>query len=223
MVGRIYLLIASRVYYWLNHLKAKFLIFFKFPFRGFGQVKMIGARAIDIGENTVIGDGSWINVNEPRLSSIRIGSNCLVGMNNFFSVGSKITIEDYFLSGARCSFICSSHKIQDVSRPYLKTGTTREDEIHIGKNVFFGYNVSVLGNVSIGACSIVGANSVVRTDLPNYSVAVGNPARVIKRYDFEKKCWIRSNDMGNICEREVSFHGNFYMPVAAVKKQWNLW
>jgi len=48
-----------------------------------------------------------------------------------------------------------------------------------------------LSNVTIGRHAIIGANSVVNGDIPPYSVAVGAPARVIKRYDFDLKQWVR--------------------------------
>jgi len=53
--------------------------------------------------------------------------------------------------------------------------------------------VFVLPGVTIGRHSVVGANSVVNRDIPSYSVAVGAPARVMKRYDFDLKKWVRVN------------------------------
>jgi acetyltransferase-like isoleucine patch superfamily enzyme len=44
---------------------------------------------------------------------------------------------------------------------------------------------------SVGKHSVVGANSVVTSDIPDYSIAVGSPARVIKKYNFEKKEWLK--------------------------------
>ncbi len=46
-------------------------------------------------------------------------------------------------------------------------------------------------NVTIGKHCIIGALSVVNKDIPPYSVAVGSPARVVKRFDFEKKEWVK--------------------------------
>jgi acetyltransferase-like isoleucine patch superfamily enzyme len=56
-----------------------------------------------------------------------------------------------------------------------------------------GQNVCVLPGVQIGRHSIIGSNSTVTRDVPDYSVAVGSPARVVKRYDLVKQRWIASD------------------------------
>ena len=67
--------------------------------------------------------------------------------------------------------------------------------VDIGRHVFLGQHVSVQGlihgYVTIGQRCQIGAGSVVTKDIPPYSVAVGNPARVVKRYDSDKKEWVR--------------------------------
>jgi lipopolysaccharide O-acetyltransferase len=61
----------------------------------------------------------------------------------------------------------------------------------ISKNVWIGESVSILPGVRIGKASIIGANSVVTKDIPDYSIAAGNPAKVIKKYNFATRCWER--------------------------------
>ena len=65
-------------------------------------------------------------------------------------------------------------------------------EIVIGQESHIGANSVVVAGVHIGERVQVGAGSVVTKDIPSYCVAVGNPARVIKRYDHEQKKWIRT-------------------------------
>ena len=62
--------------------------------------------------------------------------------------------------------------------------------VTIENGVWIGNNVIILPNVTIGEKSIVGAGSVVTKSIPAYSVAVGNPAHVIKHFDFETNIWI---------------------------------
>ena len=61
--------------------------------------------------------------------------------------------------------------------------------VTIENGVWIGNNVIILPNVTIGEKSIVGAGSVVTKSIPAYSVAVGNPAHVIKHFDFEANIW----------------------------------
>lgn len=61
--------------------------------------------------------------------------------------------------------------------------------LSIGDGTWIGTNVVIVGNVHIGKNCVIGANSVVSTNIPDYSVAVGSPAKVVKRYNFENKQW----------------------------------
>ncbi|MCR5188785.1 MAG: hypothetical protein K6C97_07595 [Treponema sp.] len=56
-------------------------------------------------------------------------------------------------------------------------------------DVWIGEMVSILPGVEIGKGAIIGANAVVTKSIPKYSIAVGNPAKVIKKYNFETKLW----------------------------------
>lgn len=158
------------------------------------SVKLIGIKNIYIGKNSAIGANTWLNVNErsnPKLSSIVIGENSFIGQSNFFTTGSKIILGPYCLTAKNCSFIGSSHIYENPLAPYATTGTSNKDTIIIGTNCFFGYGAQVIGNVTIGHGSVIGAGAVVKSDVPPFSIVVGNPARVIKRYDFKSKTWVR--------------------------------
>ena len=62
-------------------------------------------------------------------------------------------------------------------------------EVIIEDNVWLGEFVSVLPGVKIGKGAIIGSNSVVTKDIPANTIAVGSPAKVIKKYNFETKKW----------------------------------
>jgi acetyltransferase-like isoleucine patch superfamily enzyme len=64
--------------------------------------------------------------------------------------------------------------------------------VSIGRNAWLGQNVVVLPGVTIGEHCVIGANSVVNSSIPDFSVAVGAPARVIKRYNKETARWERT-------------------------------
>lgn len=64
------------------------------------------------------------------------------------------------------------------------------NEIIIGDGSWIGTNSVISGDVHIGKHCVIGANSVVIKDIPDYCVAVGTPAKVVKKYDFNEKKWI---------------------------------
>jgi acetyltransferase-like isoleucine patch superfamily enzyme len=83
-----------------------------------------------------------------------------------------------------------NHAYEDITLPISKQKETTalitvEDECWIGANAV------ITAGVTLGKHSVIAAGAVVTKSIPPYSVAVGNPARVIKQYDFEKKQWIR--------------------------------
>lgn len=161
------------------------------------SVHLFGKKNIRVGENCCVSEGCWLNVNHRQEDkiSIEIGNHCFVGKQNFFTSGSLISIGDYTLTTIDCKFIGSTHKIGDPDVPYLLTGTTSDDQINIGVNCFLGAGVTVLGNVKIGHGSVIGAGSLVLRDVLPFSIAVGNPAKVIKRYSFAQKAWLPVAEM----------------------------
>lgn len=166
-------------------------------FLGYG-VQFIGVKNIKLGKNVTLSDNLWINANlrDEKLRVI-IGSNSHIGRDNFFTVGARLEIGDYFMSSIGCSLISAGHNFEDPLTPYLVSGETVNNSIIIGSNVFIGAYSKVLGNITIGHGVIIGANSFVLDDIPSFSMAVGNPAKVIKRYSFKQKKWVVPEDYNN--------------------------
>jgi acetyltransferase-like isoleucine patch superfamily enzyme len=156
------------------------------------SVQLIGTSNISIGNNSFVSERTLINVNQRQSGQFEvvIGDNCFIGRENFFSSGKAIHIGHYTLTTTGCKFICSSHVIDNPMVPYMSSGTTSSDTIRVGVNCFFGACSVVIGNVSIGWGSVIGASALITADVPPFSVVVGSPARVIKRYSFFRKQWI---------------------------------
>ncbi|WP_110791784.1 MULTISPECIES: DapH/DapD/GlmU-related protein [Enterobacteriaceae] len=126
---------------------------------------------ISIGKNCQINDSVHIAAAE----SIRLGDNVLIA--------SRVFITDL----NHGSYSGSHHSSPDelsVSRPIVT------NPVMIGNNVWLGEGVVVLPGVTIGDCAIIGANSVVTRDIPAKTIAVGNPAKVIKIYDDAERKWV---------------------------------
>ena len=158
-------------------------------------VHLIGARAVRVGAGTVISEACWLNVNHvvEGAYAIDIARNCFIGKRNFFSSGANIEFCPYVLTTVDCKFIGSSHRIEDPSIPYLASGTTHDATIRIGVNCFVGAGAVVMGNVSIGHGSVIGALAFVTTDVPPFSVVIGNPARIVKRYSYLTRRWLAAD------------------------------
>lgn len=193
------------------------------------SVHVIGARAVRVGRNSVVSEGTWLNVNAVREGefSIDIHENCFVGKRNFFSSGSKIELMPYTLTAIDCKFLGSSHVVDNPYVPVLTSGTTSDWKIRIGVNCFIGAGVAVVGDVSVGHGCVIGAESVVTSDIPPFSMVVGNPARIIKRFSHSASVWVACDSLsatdldGMPDERDylkqlTENHGDPRMPLPAM-------
>jgi len=154
-------------------------------------VHFTGKKYIKIGKNTLISQNTWLNVNKRcREKHIIIGDYCFIGRNNFFTSGDLLVLEDYVITSVNCCFIGADHDIQNPCIPYYFAETRCDKNISIGCNVFLGANVTIIGNVCIGYGSLVGANSLIKDkECPPFSMIVGNPSKIIKRFSFVENIW----------------------------------
>ena len=148
-----------------------------------------GQKNISIGNNTAIQGssilGCWTKYGPQEFpnASITIGNNCNIGEYNHITACNKITIGDGLLTGRYVLISDNSHgglsKEESMIEP-VKRDLKSKGEVVIGNNVWLGDKVSVLSGVHIGNNVIVAANAVVTKDLPDWCVAAGVPARVVK-------------------------------------------
>lgn len=96
----------------------------------------------------------------------------------------RVYIKKYSVLAANCTISTNSH-VPTVTVPQFIIGAShvndKSADTIIGEDVWFGANVTLLCGVNIGRGCIVGANSVVTKSLPPYSVAIGSPARIVKK------------------------------------------
>lgn len=118
---------------------------------------------------------------------VAISQGCIISAFNRIVIGDDVGIAPYVC------IIDNTRKPVDVNRP-LQEQDVSVGPVHIGAGSWLAYNVCVLPNVKIGEHCLIGALSVVNRDIPSYSIAVGSPAKVVKRYDFEKKEWVKVNE-----------------------------
>jgi acetyltransferase-like isoleucine patch superfamily enzyme len=161
--------------------------------RIYSPLKIDGLENISIGDNVIIEYKTWLAAvpytgsNECCLE-ICEGSN--IGHFNHIYCTKSIKIGKNVLTADKVYISDNLHGYTDITIPILKQSIIQKRGVEIGDGSWLGENVCVLG-AKIGKNCVIGANSVVTHDIPDYCVAVGSPARVIKQYDQERKVWAK--------------------------------
>lgn len=125
-----------------------------------------------------------------------IGKGTDIGTRN--RIAGNIEIGEYVLFGPD-NYICSQdHNYADINKPIISQGASDiknngHSTLKIGDGSWIGTHVAIIGDVHIGKNCVIGANSVVTKDIPDYSVAVGIPAKIIKQYNFTTNSWEKIN------------------------------
>jgi acetyltransferase-like isoleucine patch superfamily enzyme len=142
---------------------------------------------IHVGSGTMVGPHCTLSagmmpgqicITDPVVS---IGDRCLIGKGSAVVGHFSITIGNDVWTGHNVYITDQNHGYEDVTRP-IGTQSMPEKPVTIGDGSWIGYGSVVLPGASIGDHVVIGANSVVTGDIPSYSVAVGSPAKVIRRY-----------------------------------------
>lgn len=147
---------------------------------------ILGGHHIAIGDHSMILHSAWLSVETPAQDKpapvLSIGAR--VGIRPFctISASESIVIEDDVVIASYTSVIDSDHTFAQ-GRPNVMHNGVLSSPIHIGRGTWIAERVAVLRGARIGRCCIIGANSVVRGDVPDFSIAVGSPARVVGKVE----------------------------------------
>lgn len=168
------------------------------------NVRLYAPQRVHLGHRAFIGKGSFIDAASPG-SEIQIKDDVHISQGVVLrAVGGKIVIREMANVGTRAiiygaddveigryallsncvELMTGNHVFKDPSIPIRFQGR-ETGKIVISEDVWLGAYVIVLPGVTVGKGSVVGAGAVVTKDIPGYSVAVGNPARVIKKREVE--------------------------------------
>lgn len=157
-----------------------------------------GRRKIDLGTNLTTGVGVRIDAfNGDPKQVIHIGNG--VQLNDYVHIAAieNVTIGNDVLIASRVFISDHNHgDFNSASDPSVMIPPAQRPlssrPVIIDESVWIGENASILPGVTIGRNAIVGAGAVVTKDVPAWSLAVGNPAVVIKKYDLAAAKWIRT-------------------------------
>lgn len=103
---------------------------------------------------------------------------------------SNITVESHVMFATNINITDGLHGFEHTHEPYKYQSMFRIAPVTIKHGCWIGQNTVIMPGVTIGEMSIIGANSVVSRNIPPYSIAVGSPARVIKKWDEAAEKWL---------------------------------
>lgn len=115
-----------------------------------------------------------------RRERIILGENVTFNEGVIIDPGDGLVIGDNVVVSSNAMLLGSDLNVKNIERPSRERNHI-SGTIVVGDNVWLGAGCIILKNCSIGSGSIVGAGAVVTKDIPDYSVAVGNPAKIIKK------------------------------------------
>jgi len=162
-------------------------------FRGFGAgsavcfpvAALYGERYIDIGAGTVVGPYATLSAGVSPAHDlgddavVRIGDRCLIGKGSGSGGHERIEIGDDVFTGHHVYITDANHGYEDVDLP-IGQQFAPPRAVSIGAGSWLGHGAIVLPGARVGRHVVVGAGSVVTGTLPDFCVAVGNPARVVR-------------------------------------------
>ncbi len=159
---------------------------------------LTGAKRIFIGSKVYINDKGWLAC-EPLTgdadAKLIIGDGTYIGRFSHIYATSKIEIGKKVLMADKVYISDNLHSYENIEMPVIDQPIKQTNQVIIGDGAWLGENVCVIG-ARVGRNSVIGANSIVNKDIPDYCVAIGSPAIIIRRYNFETKQWQKTDKEG---------------------------
>lgn len=173
-------------------------IFYKPIFGSFGflsymgkPLNILGAKRIFIGNRVRIQPGFRAETHNDGIITIK--DNVSIGQNFHCTSGggNLVIMENTTISGN--IFVTNiDHDYTTIDVHILKQPQIIKETL-IGPNCFIGFGAAIQAGTKLGKQCVVGTNSVVRGEFPDYCVIVGAPARIVKKYNPETKTWEKIN------------------------------
>ena len=182
-------------------------VFLWFLFGTFGRgtriiwpLRIVGSRFVRLGEGVTLQYGAYIAVLcTDRQPLLEIGSGTQVGNYAHIICTRRIEIGARVLIADRVYIADNRHEYEDPRRPVMDQPLRQLDNVTIGAGSWIGENVCILG-CRIGKNCVIGANSVVTRDIPDYCVAFGCPAVPVKRFCEETGKWRKVDASGKFTD-----------------------
>jgi acetyltransferase-like isoleucine patch superfamily enzyme len=155
--------------------------FARWPLHG-NVLEAMREGRLEIGAQALLEPHVWLTA--PGSARIRIGSGTFLNVAVMVASLELVEIGDHCMLANGCFVTDANHRFDDPDRPVPWQGFTSKGPTRIGDNVWCGANVVIASGVSVGERSVIGANSVVTSDIPPFSVAAGAPAKVLRTIEY---------------------------------------
>lgn len=145
-------------------------------------LRLSGQKRISIGSEVFIGPGSWLHTfdDSEYKAKITIGNRVSIVGACVISAADSIVIEDSVLMARNVYVSDHSHTFKEIGTPVKDQGIDKISSVIIREGAWIGENCVICPGVLIGKGSVIGANSLVNRDIPDYTIAAGSPVRIIK-------------------------------------------
>ena len=148
-------------------------------------IQLDSVKSISLSDDVYIAEGAWLMGGNKQEITLSIDKGTTIGHFSHIIATHSVSIEENVLIADKVFISDCTHSYEDINQSVKSI-----NPVVIGEGSWIGENVCVCG-AKIGKHCIIGANAVVISDIPDYSVAVGCPAKVVKKYDFDKENWVK--------------------------------
>ncbi|HVA38735.1 MAG TPA: acyltransferase [Candidatus Dormibacteraeota bacterium] len=158
-------------------------------------VEITGSHRIALEDDVFIGRDAQVMIARDRPepgAMIVFGRGTSINRRALIAAVNEIVFGQYVLTAPGIYVADASHEYREVGIPVTMQGLQESTgRLEVGSHSWIGMNAALIGNIRIGIGSVIGSNAVVNRSIPDYCVAVGQPARVIRAYDSRTRDWVR--------------------------------
>jgi acetyltransferase-like isoleucine patch superfamily enzyme len=159
----------------------------------FEPIRIDGFKDISIGSKVSIQANTWLYVESQTGFALEIGDGTVLGYNNHITAIKDVKIGKNVLTANNVYISDNSHEYEDINVPIIKQPVRFLGPTYIGDGSWLGENVCIFGS-TVGKNCVIGSNSVVTKNIPDFCVAVGSPAKIIKKFNLDTKKWEKFKD-----------------------------
>lgn len=158
-------------------------------------VTIYNAKHISLGDGVYLEENVTLKFLEEftkygyKIPNLKIEDGVIIGTGTAIAAAKFIHIKKNVLIAPHCFIGDHDHEYRDITIPIRDQGYKNVKEIIIEEGAWIAANSTICSGVTIGKNSVVGANSVVTNDIPPFSLAVGNPAKVVKKFNTATNKW----------------------------------